>query len=114
MTTPKQNLVSARQLIIDSGWCQRAFKKYQLNSDMKHVPLYCAYGALETAIINNEGGLNDQDYKATICYFKQAIAVDQNKPISVWNDDPNRTKQQVIDAFDRAIIIADNSSGSSS
>lgn len=97
-----EGLRKARALI-EKGWTQGLYydTKYEgfLNKHLKRRPShsYCALGAVGTAVPlaslrgRMEGFLE--------------IAVDY-APIMSFNDHPNRTKEQVLAAFDRAITYA--------
>lgn len=42
--------------------------------------------------------------------FKRANGIDKNNGVGNWNDDPARTKEEVLTAFDKAIALAEQES----
>lgn len=83
--TPSQALRKARTLIDTAGWIQH---------EARTPAGFCALGALMQV------GLMYQTYHG----FCEAIGC---KAISTWNDAPERTKADVLAAFDRAIAAAE-------
>lgn len=101
--TAKDVLVSAKNLINIEGWIQ-----YE-----PHNPYgYCIVGALRE-VAGWEKCMRDENrYNA---YVKASAAVsdaiksiaEKTTAIPDWNDSSSRTKQEVLDMFDKAVQIAD-------
>ena len=86
-------LVEARALI-ERGWCQKTVRTF-IDGHLR----YCAIGAMIEV-----SGIGE------ICTlarpFEDATGLSSTSEIGHWNDDPSRTKADVVAAFDRAIEIA--------
>ena len=85
-----QKLREARALI-EQGWCQR-IAKFSFTDG--HT-LYCPIGALYEV-------KEDQSYFYALDALVRAI---EYEDIGAWNDDPYRTKEDVLSAFDHAIDL---------
>ena len=72
-------LLKAANLIETVGWCQGAFTRQGA---------VCAYAAIAKVARNDVSSTAADRLKDYI-----------NAPIAVWNDDPIRTKKQVIEAM---------------
>lgn len=109
-------LLRARQLI-EGGWCkgryhltaeeqkrkpQYGFVEDWLNTDDDR---YCTIGAIRQAAF-------DIGYQGNIAPIIERVRVASraNIPVSRWNDQPQRTKTEVLEAIDRAIclVVHDN------
>jgi hypothetical protein len=78
--------------IVENGWCQH---HYATEKE------YCLVGAMiKVACINHafEAELIDKFIKAN-----NLPIVKRNCTITVWNDAPERTKEEVLAALDRAV-----------
>jgi hypothetical protein len=101
--TVKNVLIEARDLIINKGWTQKVFARDEFNNRIsqydKSACSYCMIGACRTAAMrHNVGPIS------ALNALKNAI----NHPfISVWNDNPYRTKEEVIEAFNKAIDLCE-------
>lgn len=111
MTTTTEYLKTAKQLLIDKGWIKG---DYARDADGNRVPAvsssatcYCILGALKAAshsvddhtgamaplrcsIVNAINGMRKTNFGA-------------DYGIHPWNDDPARTKEEVLAVFDAAI-----------
>jgi hypothetical protein len=98
----KEVLVAAKQLIERVGWTQSWFVK---RNNQGKVIAYCAAGAINRATLEeDEGGISAN---RTLCaqsrnHFSKVVGT----PIVEFNDAPNTTKEQVLQAFDKAIESA--------
>ncbi len=90
-------LVLARKLIAEVGWCKHTKREREI--DGNKIIAYCPMGAMEYSRVDNQSFWRAHDI------FKKCIGADV---ISEWNDAPTRTKEDVIQAFDEAIFIAEN------
>lgn len=97
MTTTRDILVKARSLIA-SGWtrgrlaCDARSRCVTYDSD--EARSWCALGALSRSAADG----------ATVGKFRAQIS---GGDIATWNDAPERTQEQVLDAFDRAIAACE-------
>ena len=104
---PRELLKRARALV-EGGWCQgRAFQHSVATGKMQ----YCMVGALSEAAGRNnfhselELYIADSGFVAT-AFRRLTIAVGYAS-IPGWNDQPERTRGEVLAAFDRAIAVAE-------
>lgn len=92
-----ESLVKARELIVN-GWSQGADARdgagQRINLYSENAVSFCTVGALHRTTFSYPHLLDAQN-------FLKEIAGD--KYLTVWNDHPARTKEEVIDLFDRAI-----------
>lgn len=96
--SPSEVLEAAKWKILENGWLQMTGEVAPLGSER------CA----GLAISDCEG-----DHLMAYDYFYRAIGMDGDTtiraglgPLYQWNDDPNRTLHEVLDAFDHAIKLA--------
>lgn len=82
----QQLLLDAAQYIRDHGWCQ-----HQL---MNRHGAVCLAGALESA----PGWKNAQDAIEAVARLQPHASI----WVSVWNDKPGRTKEEVIAVLEKA------------
>lgn len=101
--TPKEVLIQAKNLIKNEGWCQGSFAKSADGGKVASRDLlaksYCAVGAL-----NAWGGLNREDNlirSDARAFLERLVGV-----ITTWNDQPGRTKEEVLQKFQEAIDLA--------
>lgn len=80
--TVHETLCKARNLIDRHGWCQHSFAR---------GGMYCTLGAIKAVA--------KLDYQCR----EVLLSVLKVESVANWNDAPGRTKQEVLDAFDRAI-----------
>jgi hypothetical protein len=105
-STVKEALIAAKQLIEQVGWSQGWFVK--LNNQHKVIG-YCAAGA-----INKVCETESEDHCATASALSRTSSAQTRnhfskvvgQPIVEFNDAPNTTKEQVLQAFDKAIESA--------
>lgn len=91
-----QLLDEAKNIIIRCGWAKGQW--------MGPCGQVCAYRALTHAAQSNPMGADTADK-----VFSLATGGTKNFPryhIPQWNDDPERTLQDILDAFDHAKMIA--------
>jgi hypothetical protein len=92
-------LCTARDLIIEDGWCQGMYSSW--------AGARCAVGAIRFSIGNLEGKAKVLD--KAIKRLASTLPVDYraqqafSDAIVNWNDTKGRTKQQVINQFNKAI-----------
>ena len=96
--TVKEVLVAARWIQDHLGWSQghahrnAAGNPAWINNDIRSV---CLWGAI--SLVESED--DNLKYQAR---WAISQAVDSSNAVA-WNDTPGRTKQQVLEAFDKAI-----------
>lgn len=94
----RELLVGARQEIVDHGWNQGSLGNNGTG--------YCVVGALLKAWnARARQDVTDQDsdlWNETLDRIELALG-EEVKSIGKWNDDPMRTKAQVLELFDRVI-----------
>lgn len=101
---------------INRGWIKGDYKSVQLPSKTakKAIACFCAMGALREAAKDLTGatgfyvGMGIAEEGAQLLRAANRRAISGNVPVAeeavvLWNDRKRRTKEQVLDAFDRAI-----------
>lgn len=90
---------------IERGWTQGAFARdgdgHKVAFEHPAAGCFCALGAIERA----EGG--DTSYASGQRARFSLRAVIGSNLIGEWNDAPERTKEEVLSAFSRAIAIVE-------
>ena len=110
MTKISEILRDARSLLIDKGWCQRAAARdvqgWPVLSDDSQAVCYCSTGAIHKAMArHNINSIDNATMTAkAIQYLSYKLPKDR---LVRWNDQPRRTKQQVLDRFEKAILRAE-------
>ena len=100
--TAHEILVAAKQELLTRGWTQGAFE----NPETGEV---CALGALNRAV----GGqplmmlLTVESERVHTRAWQLLEAATGCAEVHRWNDDPARTPEDVLQAFDRAIALAE-------
>lgn len=93
MRTEAEKLRYARTLI-EKGWTQGAYAVDEngraVSENSTYAKSFCAVGACLAA-------------KTSSYYLDRLISQD----VVAWNDTPGRTKEEVLDIFDRAIALAE-------
>lgn len=90
-------LVNAKKLLEKVGWVQGTYTKFENDTIIGH----CAAGAIFNAFNALDLPTSDPLYQARQ-RFNQVVGISADA-ISRWNDQPTRTKEEVLAAFDRAI-----------
>lgn len=106
MSNVKQILTSARALI-EQGWAQSSYARRadELTVDVlnEHAVCFCMVGSVLRAS-NVSCAAYDRDEFPDVAEALNVIRLAINSfPIVQFNDSPNRVKEDVIAAFDRAI-----------
>jgi hypothetical protein len=106
MKTVLQILEEAQKLVM-AGWTQGAWARDNQGLPVKYLVngnkavCFCTLGAIYHNIESGDDGA--QIGEETQSRFKEAISSKQN--IVRWNDAPERTREEVVAAFDRAIQL---------
>ncbi|MDB5584350.1 MAG: hypothetical protein JWR80_9526 [Bradyrhizobium sp.] len=102
--TIARKLDEARALI-ERGWCQKAFARAGDGSKVKvchgDAVSFCSMGALDRVGAWASGPINA---------LEAAVGVTVVADVMDWNDAPERTQAEVLDAFKRAAELARSSS----
>ena len=81
---------------VRKGWCKFRLSKDKfgrtVEPDSERASSWCSMGAIEAA------------YVSTYDAMTKLLAVIKSDSIADWNDDPKRTKRQVLAAFRKAGI----------
>ena len=99
--TVREQLIAARAKV-DAGWTQGVFARDANGSDLliaqnfEGAVCFCASGALKAIGADTFGPAYKALSAAVGHYF-----------ISNWNDEPKRTKEEVLAGFDKAIAAQD-------
>ena len=86
-------LTKAKHLIEKNGFVRGSFIKRNWDTGLIE---YCALGAVRSAA----------DYGNTDKALRALYFATDSISITIWNDEPRRTKEEVLEAFDKAIEIA--------
>jgi hypothetical protein len=106
MATPQEVLEKALDVLQEKGWHQKAL--HGPNGEV------CALGAMRDARIELFGpGRDDDNVVYNLAYARLTRAIspeDWRNVVSIprWNDDPNRTAEDVILAFKTATTLEDD------
>lgn len=100
-TTVKEVLIAAKWILENYGWCQGFYAKDAEGQrvygyHIEGAACYCTLGALnmvETAADGLRAGATDLVIEV----------IGNDWIVSDWNDTPGRTKDEVLETFDRAI-----------
>lgn len=100
--TVKQVLIAGRWIIANVGWCHFGGGKY----DQVGIPTsLCTLLAVD--YVNAPFSLKDAAHDVLRAMIKEhypnPVKVPVYRSISGWNDRSNRTKEQVLDLYDKAI-----------
>lgn len=110
---PPTEVLRKARFLVRQGWTQGASWRYASDSlGRTREILYCASGALKEA----NGGYHS--IPATDVLVRairtmnggqtyHPVITSDTLRISRWNDHPDRTKQEVLDAFALAIVLAE-------
>jgi hypothetical protein len=100
-------LKEARNLIAD-GWCKYSGAK---DCNLDNVPVessratsYCTFGAIDRGCAKLYGEDATTEMADIFSYFSKVNGIVN---VIKWNDDMNRTKEEVLLAFDNAIHCAE-------
>ena len=111
MTMTKEVLMKAKALIAERGWTQRSYGKlsngqpaFDDGLDGKDGACFCAVGAIYAVV----GGIRNADHPAIVALAKEIDGESAwEGTVLVWNDRLDRTKDEVLDLFARAIASCD-------
>ena len=114
-------LIEARTLLA-RGWCQGANARYydtrlgfvKCSAYISPPPnQYCARGAIaratKTVVLNTAPDLRCERWTLRHLVHDRIAKVIQSRVIESWNDNPDRSKTEVLAAFDMAIENASKS-----
>lgn len=101
---PIEVLREARKLIVDKGWtqecCARDASGKLCDVGSRAAVAFCMIGA-----VNRVADMDDptRPFKAACIALRSVLKTRPGAGLGAWNDEKTRTKEEVIDAFDRAI-----------
>lgn len=108
---PKEILIEAKRLLETKGWCQGAYAKDINNKVVRGFigsekpAAYCPIGAICQA------QKEDFEIRPEATGFLRKVLDFKGRTskfdVIDWNDLPGRTKEEVLQAFDKAIELAD-------
>lgn len=104
MTTTRDTLVAARALIAEPGmWTQRAFARnangLPVSDSYGLATCWCSVGAIRVA--SKRSSVRADTASALV-----RRGIGNPESLAEWNDAPERTHAEVLEAFDRAIEAA--------
>ncbi|MHA2046732.1 MAG: DUF6197 family protein [Candidatus Thorarchaeota archaeon] len=105
----KINVLKEAKQIVENGWCKYSGAKDRNHDNVavesSRANSFCTMGAIDRAcsIIYGEDKVSDH-FPNVFIYFARVNGIDN---VIKWNDDFNRSKEEVIDAFDNAIHNAE-------
>lgn len=94
--------------IIKKGWTQNAFARneegFSVTPDGKDATSWCLTGALWLVVRGNK---NPKEYYGDVPLTVHNLIknLGLRESAGVWNDDPNRTKEEVIELLQKAVIL---------
>jgi hypothetical protein len=95
-----EKLDEARKLIEARGWCRN---NYTCGGKV------CALGAINAVTSGNPTLEFRTPWSAMTCALADAIGASGTSEIPTWNDAPERTQAEVIEAFRKASQLSRNS-----
>lgn len=103
----KQDLISARDLLINVGWNQKHIaqnnNKERVEADDQTAVSYCAMGAVAKACNSFNSTPNKRELDVIHALKSQLTLMNYKGGIITFNDNPDRTKEEVIVLFNRTI-----------
>jgi hypothetical protein len=97
MVVSKELMRSAKGMIKRGGWAQGDKKAFAEDNAFG----YCVATACVASCQHER--ISTDNAREMVLLFKDANGIDENMAIGEWNDAPERTKDEVMEAFDRAI-----------
>ena len=116
----REALQAARDLIAN-GWCQNRFSCMDLPvGDYRELPYmsvfvrhvapgnvrqkcYCVMGALRAVTAERWDREDDEEQPLFCAAYEELQALRPSAYLDLWNDDPDRTHEEVLALFDAAI-----------
>lgn len=124
MTKLKTVLTEARRLLAEVGWVQRHFAMTKSSENLSYTEAarrlrasgrsdwcegFCASGAIGAALLTLDPVDSDEDYglyfeaRVRVCTETGDETVAGKNLLAGWNDAEDRSKEEVLEAFDKAI-----------
>lgn len=98
-----------------NGWTQGTYARDANGDDQSHrktssdVTCFCSIGAIDVSTPRACRGEHvyymHKSRAEAMSALRHAISPNSDIPIAVWNDALQRTQKEVVEAFDKAIII---------
>lgn len=103
MKTTRQILTEAKGYV-EQGWCQGVYAQdengHSVESQSPQAVRWCLYGAISKA---SEITVIDPD---TFNFLRINFPSIQGGYFSIWNDEKERTQEDVVDLLNKAIKVA--------
>ena len=102
---PSEILTKAADLIESKGFCKQAYSIDENGKEVDYLSdkavAFCSIGAIET--VSYPSTLDDTG-NAYIAINR--VIFPTGLSLEDWNDDPDRTKDEVVEAFRKAALLA--------
>ena|ERR1700722_11483871 len=96
--TVKDILIEGKSRLENVGWCQGHDVIFKYNSDPPEIIGYCANGCINMINVDSKLLIKARNIISQIIFIAHNC-----DGIALWNDEKQRTKEEVLDVFDRAI-----------
>ena len=117
MTTPDEVLEKAAEILERDGWYQGKFTQWG-GEDDDDIPYeqalaerpVCALGAINRALTGQANRYGELFQLWNMAYYRLQVGagLTEDQGIPGWNDDPARSKEDVLLAFKKAIAHGDS------
>lgn len=97
----KQLLEEARARLVSKGWLNYGNMEANDYNSGKRCVVQAIWDATDA---NARYDSDHVKWNAVTSLFREVNRI--KTPIPVWNDDPERTFEDVLEAFDKAILVA--------
>lgn len=110
-----KGLLQRARLNVMDGWCQHVYYKDALGRPcgMGQASCYCAMGALVQASCGYGDTFATHSFsRAARMLQDQVTKLEGNGLVNVqqWNDEPGRTKQEVVELYNKALAACEDES----
>ena len=104
----RELIIQAKYLIQDIGFCKNENILYSNPFSREYKVAYNLFGALYEIYRRNDIGTKDCDWQEPWSALENAVSlfykiINPKVPIDDWNDDPLRTKSDIIYALNQMI-----------
>jgi hypothetical protein len=104
-------VTKARDLVAKpGGWTQGVFARDAtgdyVHPDAKEACSFCMKGAISHAKAKRIDAISAREYERAI--YEAFMSIAKADSIVDFNDDPNRTQQEIVETFDKIISFIEN------